>query len=162
MSGRWVAGWTGLAVVLLSAGRGSAQPVVPALATTHADPTPDRRDRRDPFRPPRLGVGTTASLGETHTPLERYELGQLRLVAVIYGSNQPRAVVEDDQGLGYIVRPGTRIGPNGGEVASIDRGRMVVRETSTDFYGEQRPTETVLEMKAIEQKPGKSDGRGRP
>ena len=179
MSGRRVAAWVGLSVVLSSARGGYAQPPIPVTAVSpveagrsmprtdaRADPRSapgdTRHDRRDPFRPPRLGAGTTAALGETRTPLERYEIGQLRLVAVIYGSNQPRAVVEDDQGLGYIVKPGTRIGPNGGEVAAIDRGRMVVRETYTDFYGEQRPSETILEMKTLDQKPGKSDGRGKP
>jgi Pilus assembly protein, PilP len=168
MSGRCVAGWMGLAIVLLGVGRGHAQP---PRAVTAVDPAitgrPEgrldprgalgatRHDRRDPFRPPRLGAGSAAAVGEARTPLERYELGQLRLVAVIYGNTQARAVLE--------VKRGTRIGPNGGEVAAIDKGRMVVRETYTDFYGEQRPSETVLEMKTREQKPGKSDdGRGRP
>ena len=133
------------AVLLAAAMPGQAQPPMPVVAV-------ERADRRDPFRPPRLGVGKTAALDGTRTPLEGYELGQLRLVAVIYGNTQSRAVVEDDQGLGFIVKQGTRIGPNGGEVASIDRGRMVVREMYVDFYGERRPTETVLEMKTQQRK----------
>lgn len=119
----------------------------------------DRKERRDPFRPPRLGTGNgSVPIGTTQTPLERYELGQLRLVALIYG-DQSRAVVEDDQGVGYIVKIGTRIGPNGGEVASINPGRLVVREEYVDFYGERRPTETVLEMKTEERKPGAVRGK---
>ena len=148
MSRRGVAAGLGVALFLVIVGRGHAESPRPVVAT-------DRTDRRDPFRPPRLGAGTTAALEGKGTPLERYELGQLRLVAVIYGNTQSRAVVEDDQGLGYIVKQGTRIGPNGGEVASIDRGRMVVREMYVDFYGERRPTETVLEMKTQEQRKGK-------
>lgn len=119
----------------------------------------DRRERRDPFRPPRLGSGSgSAPIGTAQTPLERYELGQLRLVALIYG-DESRAVVEDDQGIGYIVKIGTRIGPNGGEVARINPGRLVVHEEYVDFYGEKRPTETVLEMKTEERKPGAVRGK---
>jgi type IV pilus assembly protein PilP len=80
------------------------------------------------------------------TPLQRYEIGQLRLVAVIYDTNTPRAVVEDDAGLGYIIRVGTPIGPNGGQVRAIERGRVLVREESADFYGESQTAEVVLEL----------------
>ena len=53
-------------------GRGGGAP-----AEAVYDPT----GRRDPFRPPR--VNQTNLLGEARTPLQRYDLGQLRLVAVI-------------------------------------------------------------------------------
>jgi len=109
--------------------------------------------RRDPFRPPR-SVSEDAD-GNMKSPLERYELGQLRLTAVIYGGSEPRAVVEDDSGLGYIVKVGTRIGPNGGKVAGIDRGRLTVREDYVDFYGEHRPTDVTLELKVAERERGK-------
>ena len=109
--------------------------------------------RRDPFRPPR-SVSEDAD-GNMRSPLERYELGQLRLTAVIYGGSEPRAVVEDDSGLGYIVKIGTRIGPNGGKVSGIDRGRLTVREDYVDFYGEHRPTDVTLELKVAERERGK-------
>ena len=53
-----------------------------ALTTEPAGDIPyDPAGRRDPFRPPR--AGTTAHTGEQRTPLQRYEITQLRLVAVI-------------------------------------------------------------------------------
>jgi Tfp pilus assembly protein PilP len=55
-------------------------------------------------------------------------------------------VVEDQAGLGYIVKVGTKIGVNGGVVRTIDRGRVLVQEESTDFFGERRSSEVVLEM----------------
>jgi len=100
--------------------------------------------KRDPFRPPRANQTTLA--GEARTPLQRYDIGQLRLVAVIYEASAPRAVVEDDAGLGYIVRVGTPIGANGGEVKAIERGKLRVEEESIDFYGDRQTSEVVMEL----------------
>jgi type IV pilus assembly protein PilP len=89
-------------------------------------------------------------MGEARTPLQRYDLGQLRLVAVIYDAQSPRAVVEDNAGLGYIVRVGTPIGANGGAVKVIEKGKMRVEEESIDFYGERQTSEVVMELAAEE------------
>ena len=107
----------------------------------------DSTGRRDPFRPPRAG---SVHSGEPQTPLQRYEIGQLRLVAVIYDTGEPRAVVEDDQGLGYIVRVGTPIGLNGGQVRAIERGRVLITETAADYYGEQRLNEVTMELRTAQ------------
>jgi type IV pilus assembly protein PilP len=103
--------------------------------------------RRDPFRPPRAG---SVRSGGPQTPLQRYEIGQLRLVAVIYDTREPRAVVEDDQGLGYIVKVGTPVGPNGGQVREIQRGRVLISEDSVDYYGEHRLNEVAMELRTAE------------
>jgi len=116
----------------------AAQPV-PA-----ADAIYDPVGRRDPFRPPR--ASQTTSTGEVRSPLQRYDIGQLRLVAVIYDATTPRAVVEDDAGLGYIVRVGTPIGANGGAVKTIERGKVRVEEEAIDFYGDRQTSEVVMEL----------------
>jgi type IV pilus assembly protein PilP len=150
--------WFGLgllAATALSARSAEAQAVVPhgtevARATEPAADIPyDSSGRRDPFRPPRAG-STTIRTGETRTPLQRYEIGQLRLVAVIYDTTEPRGVVEDNQGLGYIVRAGTPIGPNGGVVRDVERGRLLIDEDSIDFYGEHHRTSVVMELRTAE------------
>ena len=99
-----------------------------------------------------LVAGTVAVTrsGEPPTPLQRYEIGQLKLVAIIYDTTQPRAVVEDDQGLGYIVRVGTAIGANGGRVRDIERGRVLIEEDSIDFYGESHVSNVVMELRTAE------------
>ena len=120
-----------------------------ALTTEPAGDIPyDPAGRRDPFRPPR--AGNTAHTGEQRTPLQRYEITQLRLVAVIYDTKDPRAVVEDDQGLGYIVHVGTPIGPNGGQVRGIERGRVLITEDSVDYYGEHRENEVTMVLRTAE------------
>ena len=141
----WVVG------LLPSGVQRAAADVVNALE--RKEPPDQTALRRDPFRPPR--AATEDQEGNLKSPLERYELGQLRVTAVIYGGSEPRAVVEDDSGLGYIVKLGTRIGPNGGKVQEIERARVTVREDYVDFYGEHRPTDVTLELKLAERERGK-------
>ena len=148
-----VGGW-GLVVVAALAGTAVGAEDVPgpptevARAVEPAGDVPyDSTGRRDPFRPPRTG---TVRSGEPQTPLQRYEIGQLRLVAVIYDTQDPRAVVEDDQGLGYIVRVGTPIGLNGGQVRAIERGRVQITESAVDYYGEQRQNEVTMELRTAQ------------
>ena len=124
------------------------RPTVGRANAGTAEAVYDPTGRRDPFRPPRVNQQTAS--GEARTPLQRYDLGQLKLVAVIYDASSPRAVVEDDAGLGYIVRVGTPIGVNGGEVKAIERGKVRVQEESIDFYGDRQANEVVMELAADE------------
>ena len=124
--------------------RPAATPAVAPAAPADEDVAYNPAGRRDPFRPPRVNQLLVG--GAERTPLQRYELGQLRLVAVIYDTRDPRAVVEDEGGLGYIIRVGTKVGVNDGVVRGIERGRVLVEEESVDFFGERRSSEVVLEM----------------
>lgn len=150
----WLAGASLLfACSALAEPNAAPAPAAPAPGATVGrapadDAVYDPTGRRDPFRPPR--TNQTTLLGEARTPLQRYDLGQLRLVAVIYDAQAPRAVVEDDAGLGYIVRVGTPIGANGGAVKVIEKGKMRVEEESIDFYGDRQTSEVVLELAADE------------
>ncbi|HZP43931.1 MAG TPA: pilus assembly protein PilP [Candidatus Binatia bacterium] len=131
-----------------------ADPAPPAapqqvLAVEPAGDAPyDPTGRRDPFRPPSVGSGRHSD--GPRTPLQRYEIGQLKLVAIIYDTKEPRAVLEDDDGLGYIVKVGTPVGLNDGQVRKIERGRVVIEESSVDFYGEAHPNDIVLELRTAE------------
>ena len=139
-----------LTTALARAEVGSPRPEpVKAVEPVTEDLPYDSAGRRDPFRPPRFSVPNQRT-GEPRTPLQRYDLGQLRLVAIIYNTTEPRAVVEDDEGLGYIVRAGTPIGSNGGAVRTIERGRVVIQEDAVDFYGEHRVNEVVMELRTAE------------
>jgi type IV pilus assembly protein PilP len=91
--------------------------------------------RRDPFRPFTLNAKPAARRRENLSPLERYELGQLKVVGVIWDAPQPRAMVEDSAGLGFIVRVGTPIGPSNGTVKSIRPTEIIVEESYVDPYG---------------------------
>jgi hypothetical protein len=129
-----------------------------ATAVEPADAPYDPVGRRDPFRPPRVG---SAAGAEGRTPLQRYDVGQLRLVAVIYETKDPRAVVEDDQGLGYIVKIGTLIGPNGGKVSAIERGKVVIAEDDAAYAPEGANKVTMELRPSDDATPRRASERGK-
>ncbi len=112
-------------------------------------PTYDPTAHRDPFRPPRL-----SGITDARTPLQTYQLGQLKLVGVIAEPAQGyRAMVEDSAGLGYIITTGTPIGSSGGVVRSIEPRRVVIEESTRDFYGDLKPKEVVMELPQEDRSP---------
>ncbi len=126
---------------------GAPRTVIPPAQITY-----DPAQHRDPFRPPSLTT-TVAQNESPKTPLERYELGQLKLVGVITQGNGARAMVEDSAGLGYIVTNGTPIGSSGGVVTRIEPRRVLIEETVTNFYGEKEPKQIVMELPKEDRSP---------
>jgi len=102
--------------------------------------------KRDPFLP--LAQRTKASRRprENLSPLERYELGQLKLVAVVWDIKEPKAMVEDAAGLGYVVKVGTPIGSNEGKIKTIKPTEVVVEEIAIDFYGARKPRQVSMRL----------------
>ena len=94
---------------------------------------------RDPFSPP-------APLGDVGTPLQQVEIDQLRLVALVYDPHAPRALLEDGDGIGYVVTLGTPVGRDGGTVVGIERRKLRIRTFATE-------SEVVLELPAREGRP---------
>ncbi len=74
---------------------------------------------RDPFAPPEQA--------RPLTPLERVAVDELRLVALVYAP-APRALLEDAAGAAHLATVGTALGPRGARVATIEPGRLRVRE----------------------------------
>lgn len=72
------------------------------------------------------------------TPLEKLELSQVKLVAVVEMQGRTIAMVEEAGGKGYEVAIGTYIGTNGGRVTSITRKGIKIEEDVKDFQGKRR------------------------
>jgi Tfp pilus assembly protein PilP len=102
--------------------------------------------KRDPFRPYTLNNKPSQRRRENLSPLERYELGQLKLVGVIWDIKEPNAIVEDSAGLGYVVRIGTPIGSNEGKVKTIQPARLVIEEFQFDVYGAKKMVERSMRL----------------
>ena len=104
--------------------------------TPQSAPTPAFKDgMRDPFRPLTLRAKVTTRARENLSPLERLDLAQLKLVGIVWDIKEPRAMVEDGAGLGYVVKVGTPIGSNDGKVKAIHRNQIIVEEFADDIYG---------------------------
>lgn len=101
---------------------------------------------RDPFRPFTLDLRPETNENEILTPLQRFELAQLRLAGVVLNLRPPRAMLQDSSGMGFIITPGTPIGRRRGVVKSIEARRVVVEEHVLDYYGREQVHQVVIEM----------------
>ena len=79
------------------------------------------------------------------TPLEKIELSQIRLVAVIITKSRRIAMVEEASGKGYEVMVGTFIGKNQGRITQIKDDSIVVKEPIKDLMG--KFSERIQEVK---------------
>ena len=99
----------------------------------------------DPFRPfiqltPAAKLAKTAFL----TPLQKYDISQLKLVAIITIPEGNVALVEDQQGKGYFLKNGTAIGRNEGKVKKILKDRVIIEEIYSDVLGQGKVNEISL------------------
>ncbi len=83
---------------------------------------------------------------EPQTPLQKFDVNQLRLVGVITGMEQPKAMVVAPDGKSYVLEKGTKVGKNNGVVTKIDRSQIVVKESFYDFTGEVRTNLQTIEL----------------
>jgi type IV pilus assembly protein PilP len=104
--------------------------------------------KRDPFRSflAELEMQGGALATRCATPLGKFELEQLKLRAVIVGLEDPVAMVEAPNGTGYTVRRGACMGKNGGVVAAVRSGEVVVTEWAVRADGTKEKTQTVLRL----------------
>ena len=98
----------------------------------------DPAGRRDPFVP-LLEVKKAISVDEGPlTPLQTFDVGQLRLAGVVVGHAAPIAMVMAPGGKSYVLKKGDRVGKNHGRVVDITESGVLVKERFYDFAGEIR------------------------
>ncbi len=134
-------------------GAGNADPSAEeqrGLGTTSAGLGYDAKGRRDPFRSFIADQKLEVADAE-RGPLEQFDLSQLTVVAVVWGTGRPRALLEDPSGRGYVVQVGTPVGKNAGSVTSIDDNAVVVRETYEDYLGEKTSKEIEMRTRSMTQ-----------
>jgi type IV pilus assembly protein PilP len=82
----------------------------------------------------------------TKTPLEKIEISQLRLRAIIMAASGNRALVEESNGKGYIITKGTYIGRNEGKVTAILKDKVVVEELVENIEGKMITQEKEMKL----------------
>lgn len=107
--------------------------------------TYDPTGKRDPFRSFIFMANTEAR--DARGPLEQFDLAQLSVVAVVWGTERPRAVVADPSGRGYIVREGTYMGKNEGRIIEIADNALVVKESYVDYFGETTTKDVTMRVR---------------
>ncbi len=120
--------------------------------TTKADSTPANAEysynpigKRDPFRS-FTSIEVVRPDSIVASELQSWELDQLMLVAILWGTEQPVAMVEDPKGKGHVIRHGDLIGKKWGKVTQIKSDEVIVTEEFRDPI-ENRPITNEYSMK---------------
>lgn len=106
----------------------------------------------DPFKPfIQLTPVRDASRRSPLTPLQKYDISQLKLVAIISAPEGNIALVEDVTGKGYFLKKGTWIGKNDGKVTKILKDKVVIEEAYQDIFGQTKTQEILLILHKLEE-----------
>ena len=100
--------------------------------------------KADPFKPFIQLTPEKVPKGAFLTPLQKYDISQLKLVAIITLPEGNVALVEDQQGKGYVLKRGTSIGRHDGKVKAIQKDRVIIEEAYSDVLGQAKANETSL------------------
>lgn len=110
----------------------------------------DPRGKKDPFLP--FDVSPPAPSCDRSQPLTCWDLGQLKLTAVLKGFASPKAIVEGaGDSKGYTVEKGAKIGRNHGEVVEIADDKIIILETLQDFTGAVKTNTVELRLRTKDQ-----------
>ena len=99
--------------------------------------------KRDPFRSLFAQVRDDEG-GQQLTELQKFEIDQLRLVAIVSRIATPYAMVEDPSSKGHTLTRGTLIGKNWGRVAQINGECVVIKEEYRDYTGRKVTNKTDM------------------
>jgi len=113
---------------------GKADPFVPLLIDLTAGLNAQEDDQNKPFL----------------TPLQKYELSDLTLVAVVVLDGEPTAMLEDPTGYGYVIRAGMLIGPHDGVVDRVVPNGLIVREKFFNDLGESESKISTITIQQVE------------
>jgi type IV pilus assembly protein PilP len=105
------------------------------------------KDKRDPFQPFERPRGQTGLVGPLW-PLQGFDLDQLHLVGIIWDVKNPKAMITDPTGKGYVVKVNERIGRNNGYIARIREGEIVVVESVVGLDGKLSYTTKLMKLNA--------------
>lgn len=106
----------------------------------------------DPFEPlfrekPTVALKKSKLKRRTpRTPLEKIDLSQLKLVAIVLASSGNRALVEESSGKGYVIKKGTYVGTNSGQVVKIEKNKVIVAEEFEDYSGNVRKRNKEMKL----------------
>ena len=115
------------------------------------------KGRRDPFKPliekkKKIATKIKGRPEKLKGPLEKFELSQYRLIALMVVKGVPRAMVKAPDGKSYTVKVGAYIGMNDGFVRKIET--KVVAMDENGLRVEVSPDRIVVEEISIDSNTG--------
>ncbi len=113
----------------------------------------DFSNKKDPFKPfvavksePLNTANALKKAKRNSLPIHSFDVGQFKLIGVITGGRENRAMVTDPGGKGYVLRVGMFIGKNDGKVVSITSNGVDILEQFRDDNGRIRKENIKLTL----------------
>jgi type IV pilus assembly protein PilP len=126
-----------------------------SVQTVAAEFTYEPAGKPDPFMPlvsdaaitRQKTAGQAAPEDANLPPLQKYDLSEFKLVAIIIqDDNTSTAMVEDKAGYGYILKQGMLVGKNNGIIRQITPSTIVVEEKTVDASGSEKNNTVTLSV----------------
>jgi type IV pilus assembly protein PilP len=109
--------------------------------------------KKDPFKPfvvikapPDKSAVVTKKQLEDSLPIHSLDVSQFKLIGVITGGKDSKAMVTDTSGKGYVLKVGMSIGRNNGKVVAITTSGLDVVEQFKDENGRVRKENIKLTL----------------
>lgn len=106
-----------------------------------------QRDRRDPFVPLIVPKKKAVKIeGARAGSLVSYDIGDFTLAAIAQKGGQYFALLTTPDNRSFTVKKGTAIGLYKGKVEEITKDKIIIVEYSSDYKGELKPRQIMLEF----------------
>jgi len=105
----------------------------------------------DPFKPFIQLASARGGSRTALTPLQKFDISQFKLVAIISAPGGNIALVEDVTGKGYFLKKGTWIGKNDGKVTKILKDKVIIEEVYQDIFGQTKTNEISISLHKVEE-----------
>ena len=114
----------------------------------------DFSNKKDPFKPfvvakndaKKTPSVVVKSSPRNALPIHSYEINQFKMIGLLLGGRDNRAMVTDPGGKGYVLKVGMSIGVNDGKIMAIDAQGVEVVEMFKDDNGRVRKEKTRLTL----------------
>jgi type IV pilus assembly protein PilP len=131
----------------------SAQPPLPP-------PPLNFSKKKDPFRPfispatatKSATVTTKAYKKRSELPIHSYDVSQFKVIGIITGLRENRAMIVDPTGKSYVIKVGMTVGLNEGRVTRINPASVEITEQFSDDSGKKRKQLVKLNLPRIQEK----------
>jgi type IV pilus assembly protein PilP len=107
----------------------------------------DPKGRRDPFMSLIEVAKEKPQRKKGATPVENYDVGEIKLSAIVWDSHQYYALIILPDNKSYTIRKGMTLGLYGGKVEAITINTVLIREQIKDYRGQFKTKDTILKLR---------------
>ncbi|HEY3308495.1 MAG TPA: pilus assembly protein PilP [Desulfuromonadaceae bacterium] len=103
----------------------------------------DFSNKKDPFKPfaiikPQMSKDIERKAAKEGLPILSFDVNQFKLIGIVTGDKENKAMVTDPSGKGYVLKVGMTIGKNEGRITAITTNGVDVLEQFRDDNGRVR------------------------